>query len=161
MKALIFIALLQTGLLLAIFAKIVLPQDASIDQQPRQTSDTTGFVAPDITSPATVDGPVRIDERQLRAVIRDELSAYMSAVAAGQAVPEVEEVYDPILEEERQARREEVEQRIEYYTSVGTISDADMQLLKSEIARLDPENRRAMLQKLVRALNTGALDGRL
>jgi hypothetical protein len=102
-----------------------------------------------------------VDEQLLRDVIREELAAYAGAWVAREEGSEQEEAYDPDAEAERQARREYVEQRIEYYSSVGYISDAEMQLLKSEIARLDPDSRPAMMEKLVRALNTGAIDGRM
>jgi hypothetical protein len=50
---------------------------------------------------------------------------------------------------------------VDDYIQTGVISESEMARLQSDIARLDPAARRAAMQKLVRALNSGALDGRL
>ena len=161
MRTLIVIALLQTGLLLAIFGKVVLSDDAATENRPPEPRATPSPFAPDTRSPAAIDGGMLVDEQLLRDVIRQELAAYSGAWNGGQQTPDEEEAYDPQVEAERLAKREYVEQRIEYYSSVGYISDAEMQLLKSEIARLDPDGRRIMMERLIQALNSGAIDGRL
>jgi hypothetical protein len=54
-----------------------------------------------------------------------------------------------------------VNRRVDDYISAGVISESEMARLQGDIARLDPAARRAAMQRLVRALNSGALDGRL
>jgi multidrug resistance efflux pump len=58
-------------------------------------------------------------------------------------------------------RRESIEQRIEAYSAAGSITDSQMQELQAEIAKLDEASRRQMMSKLVRALNSGDIKGRL
>ena len=161
MKALIFIGLLQIALLLAIFGKIVLSEDTPAEQRSSEPRRTPGLVVPSFERQTATNEPASFDEQLLRDIIRDELAAFSRNWSGGGQMAAVEEVYDPVVEAEREARRHDVEQQIEYYSSVGAISTAEMQRLKSEIARLDPDSRIAMMQKLVRALNTGAIDGRL
>jgi hypothetical protein len=58
-------------------------------------------------------------------------------------------------------QRAQVAQQQETYVSVGSISDADMQTLQMDIAKLDAAGRTEMLRKLSRAFNSGNLEGRL
>ena len=54
-----------------------------------------------------------------------------------------------------------VDQQIEYYRSMGRISDSEMDLLLGEAAKLNPPDRKQMMSKLVRALNAGEISGKL
>ncbi len=66
--------------------------------------------------------------------------------------------------EDPQARameRDYVAQQIEYYRSVGQISDAEMVSLQSEIAELDSSGRKQMMSSLIKALNAGEIKGKL
>jgi hypothetical protein len=65
---------------------------------------------------------------------------------------------DP-LEQHIQARI--VDEEIRRYLEKGRISSAEMAALQTEIARLDPEARTAAMRRLVAAINSGELDGRL
>ena len=58
-------------------------------------------------------------------------------------------------------RRSVVSQQLDYYVSLGRISEAEMAQLQSDIARLDPDARTDMLRRLTQALNSGMLEGRL
>jgi hypothetical protein len=56
---------------------------------------------------------------------------------------------------------EYVSQQIDYFVSVGTITSTEMTRLQSDIARLTGMERQRLLQRLVAALNSGQLKGRL
>ena len=101
------------------------------------------------------------DEKLLRKIVREELSAQLEAYAAQQAAASAIEVPDPAVEAERRNQRELVEQELEHYINQGTISDLEMQHLELEIAKLDKDGQREMLSRLVRAMNSGELNGRL
>lgn len=58
-------------------------------------------------------------------------------------------------------RREAIAQQIETYRGLGTITDAQMQELQAEIAHLDAASRSQMMSRLIRALNSGDIKGRL
>ena len=68
---------------------------------------------------------------------------------------------DPQMALEYEQRREAVSQRLDYFSQVGRINEAEMVQLQTEIARLRPEDRDEMLKRLFRHLNSGAIDGRL
>lgn len=101
------------------------------------------------------------DEAQLRRVVREELVAAQAAsvlaqgAAANVGEPGSAVQASPLEEVER------VNRRVDDYIRAGAISEAEMARLQSEIGKLDPAARRAAMQRLVRALNSGALDGRL
>lgn len=57
-------------------------------------------------------------------------------------------------------QRAVVEQQIENYRGTA-ISDAQMQDLQADIAQLDDATRKQMMGKLLRALNSGDIKGRL
>ena len=58
-------------------------------------------------------------------------------------------------------RLDEVRQSLDFYAQTGRITEQEMAKLQTEIANLHPEDRDAMLRRLVRELNTGAIEGRL
>ena len=97
----------------------------------------------------------------MRQIIREELAAQ----ADGRPGPanQVDAVFasESTDKAENQYQREQVAQQLEYHASVGSISNADMQKLQGEIARLDEASRTEMLRELTRALNSGQLEGRL
>ena len=100
----------------------------------------------------------RITETQLRQIIAEEIRS----VVGGDPLPTMSNSPDAaIVLAERSDQRRQVEEEIEYHISVGTISRADMEALQAKIARLDPTERRSMLNKLVQAMNAGLIDGRL
>lgn len=110
------------------------------------------------TSPSTEDQH-SVDEKLLRRIVREELAAQLSLLPASDE--DAVETHDPILEAEQQEQREQVEQDIAYYIGVGKISDAEMRSLQADISRLDKEGQKQMLSRLVQALNSGELEGRL
>jgi hypothetical protein len=102
---------------------------------------------------------VRFPEDRLREIIREELSARLDGVADAQnsSTP----APSPVSEAEYVYRRELVAQKLQYYANVGQITRPEMAALEGQIAGLSEEDRPVMLKELVRALNTGAIDGRL
>lgn len=106
--------------------------------------------------------PAYPDAGEIRLIVRQELASQLGPllsaprVAEAAAPPE-----DPAAEAERAHQFEWVGQEIERYVGLGKISDLEMQLLQGEIAKLDKEGQRKLLGRLVRALNTGELEGRL
>lgn len=120
--------------------------DAIVTTQPREYPDDPYFYA---------------DEDRLRQIIREELGAHVDYQGgpASESAPPV--VYSAAEIAEYEDRRERVVQQLDYYTSVGSISDVEMQQLHGEIATLDEAGQKEMLSKLTRAMNSGELSGRL
>lgn len=96
---------------------------------------------------------------QLRQLIREELAAAGRPVAVPSTsvqapAPVAEVASDP-------ARRAQVAQQIELYRSIGSIDDAQLQELQSQIMALDSASRKQMMSVLARALNAGEIKSRL
>ncbi len=152
-RALIVISIVQVAAIIMLFGKLsdieksldrpVTPQSVSTQPSPFQRNP--------------VQAGTVIDEERLRSIIREELGAELGQLSNGEraAVP-------PAPPQDRmQAEQQQVLQQIQYFSSVGRISTAEMQKLQMDIAKLDAASRTAALQELNRALNSGRLDGRL
>jgi len=101
-------------------------------------------------------------EAQLRRIVREELAAATATMVAAQgSAPATRPVDAPPAPAASAAEVQRVNQLVDQYIQAGVISDSEMARLQDEIATLDPTARRAAMQRLVRALNSGALDGRL
>ena len=162
MRTLTILVVVQTVILLLLFGKIIAIEDemTPVPVDEKNTSVTDDFA--NIQSQRYLeDTYLYPSENQLRPIIREELAAQLD-VRSG---PDIQ--MDSVIESnptdiaERRYRRELVAQQLEYHTSVGTISDVDMQKLQAEIAKLDEAGRKEMLSRLSRALNSGGLKGRL
>ena len=162
MKILTILVLLQTCVLLLVFGKIVgiedemtpttlgaqnaLVADDSVDAQPESNSNNTNLYS---------------NEERLRQIIREELDATLESRS------EPDKQTDPVIasgprdQTETERQREQVAQQLEYYANVGRISDAQMQKLQMDIAKLDDAGRTEMLSRLSRAFNSETLEGRL
>lgn len=147
MKALMALSVLQT---IAIAALVVHafrePAHIPVDVQPA-TAITSSTVSPAAPS---------VDEDRLRAVIREELAQLHVQRDASPPVapPPRNRPVDP-------QQRAVVEQQIETYRAVGAITESQMQDLQADIAQLDDPTRKQMMSKLIRALNSGDIKGRL
>ena len=153
MKILIATNLLQAAGLLLLVA-FLLNGD---DNNPAPAQATTAVPAysyavnPDARAPG-------VDEARLRQIVREELIVVlrnqdeyrMDDAAARERSPE-----------ENRYQREYVSQQIDYYASVGEISERDMHELQRSIAELDNAGRKEMLSKLTRAMNTQQIKGQL
>jgi hypothetical protein len=98
-----------------------------------------------------------LDAADLRLIIREEIAS----------LAEEKRVYVDEIEDRARTKsvdsmpREPVEEQLDYYRGIGEISDAQMESLLAEIARLDGADRNQMTSKLMRALNAGEIDGTL
>lgn len=105
--------------------------------------------------------PNGLNESQLRWIIREELAAQLGDFQSGGTRSEPDIVLSPREIAEYERRRDDVAERINYFSSIGNISDMEMQQLQSEIARLDNAGRKEMLGRLIRAMNAGEIKGNL
>ena len=101
-----------------------------------------------------------LDEMELRRIIREELAAHPPAIATSQTAEESNVAADSPREPGNKQRLEAVNRQLDDYIGAGAISESEMEALQSEIASLDKAGRHEMLGKLVRAMNSGSLQGR-
>jgi hypothetical protein len=160
MKSLITLSVVQAGLLLFLIAKVASISEETPSKEhalPASTVSDRIDYSPGHGEPVVT---YNMDEARLREIIREELQQNQQQPGSGQQPGHV-----PVLTSTQKAdydrRRDEVAQQLDYFTSVGSISDTDMQKLQTDIARLDPASRNEMLMELNRALNSGQLEGRL
>jgi hypothetical protein len=110
---------------------------------------------------ATPDGAALFaDEERLRNVVREELGRLQGPPNTPSSASSVRRAHgrdEPIHLQQQQL----IAQQIENYRAVGSITDEQMQELQVNIAQLDAESRREMMSRLIRALNSGELKGRL
>lgn len=150
MKTLITLSVLQTIGIAALVVHVFREEQAAADVRPA-TAPTAAI--------ASGAAPI-VDEEWLRRIIREELAQQHNrpvehnASAAQPAPPRAATAADL-------QRRDNISQRIEAYAATGAITDAQMMELQADIARLDPANRRQMMSKLVRSMNSGDIKGRL
>jgi hypothetical protein len=101
------------------------------------------------------------DEARLRSIIREELARQPQVQANRHDTPASAVVTPPRTESMDRHQQELVAQQIETYKSMGSITSQQMENLQVQIAQLDEASRRQMLGKLIRALNSGDIKGRL
>lgn len=160
-KALIILSLIQTGLLILLYSRTTALESelTALSLEALGTTASGSLLSPSVES-SLDETRSSIDDARLRQIIREELST-ITAIASNSGGRAPESVtYDAGTEAERQVQLDQVSQRIEYYSSVGSISEIEMGNLEMEIAKLDAAGRKAMLRKLTQALNSGAIDGR-
>ena len=161
MKTITILAVVQTGILLFLLGKIVLFEEettvAGNAGQNTLVSDPFDDPPPDRNATAIH----YVDYDQLRQIIREELRAQLDGRSGSDKKMDAVIASDSTDTAENQYQRELVAQQLLYHTSVGSISNVDMQKLQGEIAKLDAASQKEMLGKLTRALNSGELDGRL
>ena len=116
------------------------------------------FAGPVSAATPTAAAGSCLDETEMRRVIREELAAAAAAPVAAQVSPTSATSESPATSA---AQVELVNRHVDQYLQAGVISESEMARLQSDIAALDPAARRAAMQRIVRALNSGALDGRL
>jgi hypothetical protein len=112
-------------------------------------------------SPAATEASRCLDEAEVRRVIREELVAATAAIVAASGAPAPGRAGLPPVPAASPAEVALVNSQLDRYIQAGVISNSEMARLQSEIGKLDPAARHAAMQKLVRAMNSGALDGRL
>ena len=118
---------------------------------------------PKMVSPSAFPG-----EARLRRIISEELASQLNEIvpvnatdnsATTNAATHSAAILDTGPDYER--RRDAVAQSIDYYVSVGRITEQEMSRLQLDIAKLNPDDRLVMLGAIVGAMNNGKLDGRL
>lgn len=103
-------------------------------------------------------GNESITERRLRQIIQEELRSQAKNAGLNNSQQETQppaeqDVNDSVMA----SQRDFVLGQLDYYSSVGSISSADMAQLHMAIAKLDERGRREMMSRLNRALNSGTL----
>jgi len=147
------------GIAIAVLCVAVFQLSGQIEELSSNPNNLTASTMSDSYNSAESSA---ISQDDLRIVIREELQAHLlnqepsteqptASIASDDIVIAVS---DPLLVRA-------VDESIEYHISMGSISNGDMGSLETDIAKLDPSNRTAMLSKLVQAMNDGRLNGRL
>jgi hypothetical protein len=159
MPALVILGLLQTAILLFLLARVVaLDSQAGLQTEAAGQGATEQLRATSSPSSRPAHGVGQLDENRLRHIIRQELSAQLTANSAISKSGE-EDLPRPVSEAEYQYRLEAALQDLDFYIREGEISDADMARLQGDIAGLDDEGRKQMLSLITQALNSGELKG--
>jgi hypothetical protein len=153
MRTLIVLSVLQTA---AIAALVVHAFGAGHPTHIEQRA--SGSSAPTAPSSTTTGPSFNVSEERLRAIVREELARLLQSSLPGNA--SAVEAPPRNLSPDAQ-RAEAVAQQIEAYRGAGSMTDAQMQELQTSIAQLDEAGRKQMMSKLMRALNSGEIKGRL
>jgi hypothetical protein len=161
-KALAVIALIQLAAIILLYNKMAAVENGvaaaistkQIELQQEYPSQTEASINPDHANVLPV-------EERLRQIIREELSTLLADLPRRDQTRDAAVATNSTLEAEIESQRKLVSQQLDYYSSVGNISDLEMQQLQMDIAKLDAAGRNEMLRELTRALNTGRLEGRL
>ncbi len=130
---------------------------ASETTVPAFQGSTAEAAAPIQLSASTIYPP---DDR-IRQIIREELALALQDVPAGTGNADTTLAQPLQSGTDYGIQRDAVSQSIDYYVSVGRITEQEMSRLQLDIARLNPDDRRAMMGAIVKAMNTGQLNGRL
>ena len=169
MKLVVTLLVVQTVLLALLVMKVLGIESRLATASPGQPEATFPAAAMPIRDAPLPDAAPAPAEDRMRRIVREELAAQLDRITAGGGEPGDTgdgnmETRAPVGTPNSDAdpyASDAVSRRIDYYVSVGTISDVEMQQLQTEIAKLGEADRRRMLGKLVNALNSGRLDGRL
>jgi hypothetical protein len=161
LKILTALVVVQLAVLLALFARVILLEDEVTAARSTPQSAPPAESSDPLPADRTITVAGFPDENRLREIIREELALQLSGLSATADADEASAVESVYTGAEYEYRRESVAQSIDYYVSAGRITEVEMADLQQQIAGLNPDDRREMLGQLVRALNNGALDGRL
>ena len=115
------------------------------------------------TTTPTVNQPdTQASQEQIRIVIREELATALLPASPEQPSTLARHLDSRYQDEgEHQDQLENVSDQIDYHMRQGAISDQEMSALQIELTTLDQVGRNLMMRKLVKALNSGDLKGRL
>lgn len=100
-------------------------------------------------------------DARIRQIIQEALRAELSHLSLTDRQVDSTVVPSAASVAEMTERREQLFEQLDYFTSVGRISDVEMQKLQLDISKLDSAGRTEALRRLARAMNSGRLDGRL
>lgn len=157
MKTLITLSVLQTiGLAVLIIQLFGNGRQSAPERQAQKAGAAT--------SPQSMHAPdgdaLFADEKRLRNIVREELARLQVPPNAPSSASPARRAH--ARDESTHLQQQQlIAQQIETYRAVGSITDEQMQELQFDIAQLDEESRREMMSRLMRALNSGELKGRL
>lgn len=157
------ICCIQFALLLMIYSKAdAVSKNFQIANFPTSTESFPPSVARSNGQVRSVSGNELLTEHRLRQIIQEELRSHLADKDLGSSqqeaqLPKGRDVDGDMVA----AQRDFVLGQLDYYSSVGSISSAEMAQLQMEIAKLDASGRTEMMSRLNRALNSGALKGNL
>jgi len=162
MKKLTVISIIQILAILLLYNKVVeiddiMSRTSAPEQDTVISADLMRTQAPDnLTDPYSY-----ANEDRLRQIIREELVAHFGVQPGQASQTDLSVAPSKADRADIEHQRELVTQQLEYYSSVGRISDSEMQKLQKDIAKLDATGRTEALRELSRAINSGRLEGRL
>lgn len=153
---------MQTAVLLFLLAKVIGVENnmstADNEDDITPVGNVSGARSMGATSIESLSYP---NEIRLREIIREELSAHLTA-GSGPAYEEQSAIaVEAEYTAEDQYKLDAVMQKLDYFESVGSISEIEMQDIQMDIARLHKADQKRILSRLTRAMNTGGLKGRL
>lgn len=160
MKALSILSVVQTIVILFLLVKLI-----DIDNRIRSTAPAgqNTSVIEMAGMPAILtnsDGTNHyLTAEQLRDILGEELQIYLGTKTSADKENNLKDASNPIHNADNQYELELVAQKIEYFSSIGTISDLDMRELQMDIAKLNKEGQKRMLKQLTKAMNTGQIKG--
>jgi len=162
MKTLTVLVLVQTGVLLLLLFKIAaiekeMPATRYADSN-APSSDAFDALPIDAQSGQRYSYP---SEDQLRNIIREEFEAYLVAGSGSINTGQVTMAAEPDYTAENQYQLDGIAQKLDYFESVGRISEMEMLDIQMDIAKLHKSDRGQMLKRLVRTMNTGDVKGHL
>jgi hypothetical protein len=169
MKLLTVLSVLQVAAITALFLKLTALERSITASTLAQSNTVEGELsarslastAPVISQPAT-----QPNQEQIRSIVREELATALLPFASPQASPQSSTVTgladnNGQEEKEYQIQLEIAMDEVDYYVSQGSISDKEMSDLQMQLVKLDQSGRKKVMRKLVQALNSGDLEGRL
>ena len=158
MRILVVLSSLQ--LILMLFLIVAISRDDATAERGAQAVDSSAVQVGRYDVPPATAVPA-LDETRLRQIIREELGYLTRQVTvAGQQEGNANAMATEDLQVRAQ-QRDYVAQQIEYYRSMGAISNEEMDELQFEVARLGSADRKQMMSRLVRAMNAGEIRGKL
>ena len=156
------ICCIQIALLLMIYSKAdAVSESLQIANFPTSTESFSPSVARSNDQIRSGSGNELLAEHRLRQIIQEELRSHLADMELNGSQQEAQlptgrEVDGAVVA----AQRDFVLEQLDYYSSIGSISSAEMAQLQMEI-KLDARGRTEMMSRLNRALNSGALKGNL
>ena len=164
--AIVFLSMIccaQFALLLLIYSKAdAVSEDLQISNFPASIESLSNSVVRGNDQMNSSPVNELITEDRLRRIIQEELRSHLGRMDLNASQQQAQLIAEQDVDGAVvSAQREFVLGQLDYYSSVGSISAADMTQLQMEIAKLDETGRKEMMSRLNRALNTGELKGNL
>lgn len=149
MNKLLILSVLQLAVLSTIFFVLL-----NGNREPRPLpSEQPIAVLPEKAPPPQPARAATIDAALIRQIVRSELDSFAARTPVPADGVEIDaHRIDPI---EAEARTTWARESIEYYRTVGEISENEIDEFQREIATLDPSIQKAMLSELFVEINKG------